>query len=368
VVVWEDIILPFYGSNIRQMKNCLKILCLILLVFLATACASQNTTISFYYKNVFEAEDSIVEGNYSAAKELYSRAFSYKEPFAFDLKNAINLELITQGDTAVLIDYCIKYIKSTGDTLFIYNNSQLSLYKFRDVLLNSLLGIKPDFDPELLDYLRSIEHRDQAVRDSCSKIHVDFYHNPACQKEIKIVDSLNQLAVLNILKRKQNLSEACISSEGWHVIWLICLHNGAWGRDEIHRELKKKVFTGEYDTREYVYLVDRFYESDYMKEYRDSLVYNDVIVKYGTNNCIIINNTLFSFKFIKESNLIVNNNRKQVFLESYERFTEKYIWQFQQDIFMFKSTCGYMQVCNETYKNYFNKFYGKDYCTITVKK
>lgn len=323
------------NQKTKKMNTYFKSILLFVLLTSAIACTGQNNPVALYYQYVYAAEDSIVAGNPRSASALYKLAFTQKEPFSVDLKNAINVELLLAEDTAAMAEYLQKYIMATGDTNFAHHNKPIEASGYKDFLLQKIKNVKPVFDQKLVAQLERIDDADQLVRDSCAQKHADFYHDLGCRERIQATDSLNQVKILNLLANN-NLNESKILSEGWNVIWLVTLHNSAWSRYQLHAALKKKVYSGEYDARQFAYLADRCYENGFLAKHRDSLVFNETIARYYTNGSYVVNKTLFTYLLNEKESRIVNHNRKQIYMEPYEQFAQKIIWQFQQDLFTFK--------------------------------
>lgn len=311
----------------------------------------QTTKVAGYYKKVFQAEDSIVSGNYIYAGKLYQEAFILKKPFCIDLSNALMVELLGKKDSAKVVSYLSSILTIHEETLneLLAEKESRSGYGLspsqRSKLLrqlpywNNIVPIlrKPLFlsDKKNKIKLEKLLKSDQDIRHSaCTKLYSDFYANSKCRKEIMYVDSINQKEVIKIIQTG-TIDQFSVGKSGMSAIYIIALHNGAWLRNNIHNLLHTMVLSGSFDAREYAELMDRYYGEHRDYENPSNSAKKIHLPGYGTQESNIVNDILFIYLFDENKRNEIDNRRDSIFLESYKNRCMKLIWQFNQSYFHF---------------------------------
>ena len=283
-----------------------------------------------YYKNVFSAEDSIIIGKYSEASKLYNKAFSLIKPFCNDLKNAVFAEIYGKRDSVLILKYLYHVVNFNCDTEFL-SNSIIKNLPFYNYLVGNL-NKKHVVQNKINNTLDIILKDDQHIRDSCRKVFgADFYEPPLAKKRIMYIDSLNLLKIQDIL---DNYNIDSINKNGLFAMNIVILHNNAWHRLNILYKIKDLVLKGKFDARVYAELICRLPESYERKDtYKKFELYKD----YGLSKNYVIGKYMFTEMYDDSTLKEVNNDRRGIFLESFENYIKKLQWQYNQKLFHFST-------------------------------
>ena len=293
-------------------KNLKKIV--FLLVFLQAFAGYGQNALKKYYKYTNKAELAICAENYAQASRFYKKAFARHEPFGRDLKWAylIHSKYIPDMDAAL---WCLHRYAQRGYEMppgeWVEDSVKNALLCRH--ILNIRDTVKITVIPELRDDLGEIMRRDQAVRQRCRT------YQDTCVEKVMQADFENLEKIEKLYRRYGAITQKNAGS--LTPIYTSLLHNSQWKNDP-KQLLWKEIFAGNFDSRAYAVLSDRF-----IAEHLHSAPVN--LSYYATNavHALIIHNTLFIYE--PENIKQINKNRREILIaETWEDYLTKLLFVF----------------------------------------
>lgn len=335
--------------NISYMKTIFLITIIALLTQIGYSQAFKND-VKKYYKNVYLAEEAILDSNYNEALNYYNEAFVCNTPFLRDIKNARKLCELTNN-----ISQMTEYNKIING---ITNNTAMTISY---CLLNRDTCIDVEFFHKII--VDAVVEKDQNIRDSCSNISFDLYNNPSCAAAIKKVDFANanilEYLIIDIIKS----GKRGVTNSVENALWLVAIHNFSWKNYNLFKGLLILCEIGLFDARELGSLIDDIRNNNKKYEELPAPFCN----KYYMNHLFIINNSLFVENLDSATTHKVDSIRTDLCLCSYELQSRKTIFQFFDTSFRFVNNL-ILTMSKDEYNYFFEKYSThpeKDYSIYT---
>ena len=285
-----------------------------------------NKNLKNYYKNVYSAENCILKTEYEKAAILYEKAFSYHEfPFSIDLDNAIVCEIKSRKNENNIKKYITLQMNKDAKKVNYLNDSSLFLLSNWKEIENIINTTEAKIDTVLLNFIWKLYDADQDFRRNN---HGDYSQESL--KEMDILDIINYNELIKIIQLNSDISEEKIGLSGWGKLSIIPWHSPEML--EIYKYLFQSVVAGKLDAR-------KFYDLFGHSDYRINGKYNLGVLTYsvGSSYCSSIANMenfdLPDYFITKEyKNVkVLDNCRKKLYIESFNDYQKKCIWDFMQD-------------------------------------
>lgn len=272
---------------------------------------SQNNT-GKYYHLVNKAEEEICNDNYAKAFSYYNAAFKkVKVPFFTDLRNAFICGYYTHKPEKKLTDYAIQIHSKTGEFDDLIDSVDRDERYYR--IEKAAIAGNTTVDHTLAASIDSLMAEDQKVRKKCP------VYQSSCINEIRIVDSSNYFALLNLFDRYGEITEENAGRKAIFSIGIMICHSSMWCRSQLMPSLYEQVKKGTYDAREYDQSCRYFMYDDKGCNYSEEL-------DYGASSFMIIDSILFVTCEDATTINKINQRRSEIFLDDMNAMIKKSVY------------------------------------------
>jgi hypothetical protein len=266
----------------------------------------------------------ICQGELKKASRIYSNLFEQeKHPFFRDIQNALIVEIETSSDTSKIRSWLLKLLDQ-GFLIDTAANEGLSYYllsnnKYSAVIKNWIKHAafgKKHFISNADSIMSELIKLDQKIRRLCREKYNLSTYDSICLDTIQFIDFRNQEEIIRIIS-DDNWSVDSISWKNTIAISVMIQHSMSWNRFPTSELLFSSVLKGNFDPRIYADIVDKWYEFHNDPEDKEVGYYG----KYGRHlgdyvgeYYFIILDTIGKTQF---NGKLINENRKQIFLDDY---------------------------------------------------
>ncbi len=276
-----------------------------------------------YFKLIYEAEESLIEDNFSEACIHYANAFKVSNDIIFlkDVHNALMCANHSK-DSVRFKEFAIHFMRFDVDKEFTESYSA----KLENSYFSILSDVPPTFTTmsEVCDFLKRMKTVDQSLRIKCGEDKNCFL----CRTEIGKLDSINAKTVIEYVKihgYPNDLSRCKHNPTLTSAIDLVVLHNTQAGNhtnhklliDSVFPVLKQEVLKGNLHPQIFASRVDQLMDSGKIGPHI-----------YGARSCLKIEDRMFLFPIASEEQLKkVNEERQGIYLDSFEESQKKFAYQ-----------------------------------------
>jgi hypothetical protein len=285
------------------------------IIFFLVFQTANGQNIDNYFKYIYQAEDALLDNNFSKGVQYFEKAFSSGDGVVF-LKDVHNALLASNLARDTVAFYSFAELMVTFDTKSYISNLEDKLDYYFFQYLNSLESSFEEI-PGHCNFFKKLYALDQGLRRACLKEGV----YPLCVEEIRLLDSVNLQSVIRYLTNHGLIKEVnrCkMNPTFFSPIHLVVLHNSQRTDIEVFEFLFEEIFKGSYHPQEYAYLIGRF-KKDELLHLKD----------YGSlDNHLVIMDRLFVFDIDSDKKEELNKRRNSIFLDDIESYHRKITYQF----------------------------------------
>ena len=228
------------------------------------------------------------------------------------MKNAFICGYYTHQSEKKLTEYAkLIHNKTNGfDDIIDSIDQDERYFRIKDVAMNSNINLYP----ALIANFDSLLKEDQKVRKKCPA------YNSTCVDEVKKVDSLNYIKVLELLKEYGEITEDNAGSRAIYAIGIMYWHNTMWCRNPFQPFLYKQLQKGSLDARKYAEF-QHYINIENHCNFPDS-------ANFGTSIFMIIDSILFIDCQDEATINKINKCRNEIFLDNMESMIKKTVFRY----------------------------------------
>ncbi|MFT6845802.1 MAG: hypothetical protein ACJAUV_002001 [Flavobacteriales bacterium] len=315
--------------------------------FVMSSMAQNNQS---YYQIITKAQLAFVEGNYSKASQLYAKAFKVQKAFAYDLYQAMQIELNYGTGDEKIIKHYLKTSGGKGTDMSgeeYVKNMSLAYPKFGELpYLNDIIDHFNNTEPvkqEEYKHANEFEEllkNDQGIRDSVRQVlgyGIDAYKSVLGGRILQ-VDKTNMEKLLVLLQDKALNEFDC--HECFNNLETVISHAASNGNTDWIKPLQSIQLEGRMNVRRFVRIIDGAHNSP------DTLVSKKLKEKglyYGSFNGIRLYSLMYFIQYNKEEKHMINQNRKKIGFMAIADEIKIKTWQFlDNDLMNFQPSLSFM--------------------------
>jgi hypothetical protein len=304
------------------------------IIFVIGCLAQNNQT---YYQHIIKAQLAFVDGDYSKASKLYTKAFKVQKPYPYDKHQAIQTELdYGKGDEKIIKQYLKdsggKGTDMSGDT-YVKNMSQTHP-KFGELpYLNDIIEHFNNTEPVQqekyvhADAFKELRDKDVQIREAAiADVGQLKMYKSHWSKPIRQVDDENIVKLLVLLQDtalNENDCHECFQNMG-----IVLIHAASNGNAEWVDPIVSIFNDGRMDVRRFVRMMDDAATRLKPKD-REKLKEKDLY--YGSFNCIRLYNLMYLMPYTDDEKHTLNRNRKKIGFKSIDDEMKIITWQFRNN-------------------------------------
>ncbi|MDR2834797.1 MAG: hypothetical protein LBV69_01160 [Bacteroidales bacterium] len=279
---------------------------------------SQNETVSLYYKLISKADDLFMYKKFILAGKVYKEAFLLRTiPFRKDLYKALTCELLSSKNYETIKYYISLLIKKNEEKDILIEIVTKYDLEHKEDLYSLIDTMKSGIDTILLNKLNSLLNKDQEIRKYTRKRNCR--DTDSCFLAMLTIDTTNLSQLMLILDSVGLITEDMIGSSGFFALKIISQHNSDM---QSSIQLLPNVINGNIDARDFHNLLNAV---GYLYNNNLKLEEENFIIKSKSKN---FDEYLYETKLNRRNLLLINYFREKLYLESFNEFKEKVIFDF----------------------------------------
>lgn len=294
-------------------------LALVLLINLCSLTTEAIENPRKYYKKTNKAEIAICEGKYKKASRIYSRILKkHHELFYRDAQNYAISNIQCELDTSVIfIDikrlFDLGMLIDTTDSSNYYWNKNAYSENIKNWIRKKQINQRPLSSGDSL--INTLMVLDQSARVICGNEYNLPTYDEKCLDTIQATDSVNQERLIQYFNSINKGESLDLNIRSKLKLNIMIQHSMQWGKTLLFPAIHAMVMNGNFDARDYAYMVDRaaYYEY-FLSDPEVGLVgkYGRLIGwRYGEIFFICLESSP-DYQFDQEK---IDQNRKSIFLE-----------------------------------------------------